>query len=132
MTLFLLWSRTSTFVSLQTIALFLEISILSDQVCLNNSLKSITGWCTQWGMKLPTEESVLLRLTNKKVPLEFSYVIGSSILLQVSNLKYLGVTIQCNLNWSNHIKDICASAMQKLSLIKRKLTPSISSRTIDL
>lgn len=101
--------------------LFREINCQSNQVSLNGSLKAITEWCSLWGMQLNGEKSVLLRLTNKKHPFKFNYNIGSYSLLEVNEYKYLGVTIQNNLKWGSHIKNVCASAFRKLGLIKRKL-----------
>lgn len=58
----------------------------------------------------------------------FTYRLNNSPLQHVSKLKYLGVTIVHNLNWNEHIENICGSAQRKLGLFRRKLkdaTPEV-------
>lgn len=57
------------------------------------------------GQAIKHWQRVLLRLTNKKGTTgTIVYIICSSAFLQASDYKYLGATLQQNLNWSNHIK----------------------------
>ena len=37
----------------------------------------------------------------------------------VHSVKYLGITLTNNLNWSTHIRNICGKAKRKLGLIRR-------------
>lgn len=48
--------------------LFKEITDTSDQDDLNDSLSNIFYWCTQWGMTLNVEKSVLLPISARKHP----------------------------------------------------------------
>ena len=38
----------------------------------------------------------------------------------VDSFKYLGLTIQCDLTWSNHIKNICSKARRLVELLFRQ------------
>lgn len=108
--------------------LFKEITHTSDQDDLNDSLSKIFYWCTEWGMTLNVEKSVFLPISRKKTSLPYSYTLGSSALKQVTNYKYLGVTLcSSNLSWNLHVQNISFSAFRKLCFLKYKLKHALSS-----
>lgn len=92
-----------------------------DQIELHNSLQTINSWCNTWGMKLNTSKPHYISFTNKKLPLNFTYSIGSSIINKSDQVKYLGNKLTPNLNWEPHISTICQKAEGKLFFLKRKL-----------
>ena len=58
-----------------------------------------------------------------------SYKIHNHILSSVDHHKYLGITIQNDLKWHQHIQSITSKANQTLALLIRNLrTPSIQLR----
>lgn len=79
-------------------------------------------------MKNNFDKSAYMTVSGKKTPLPFTYTINNIPLQHASKLKYLGVTITNNLNWNEHIDNICGSAQRKLGLLRRKLkdaTPEV-------
>lgn len=90
--------------------LYNEIKDSNDQVILSNSLAAISDWCDTWEMKLNEEKNVFMRITNKKHPLAYQYTINQSTVTETDSFKYLGVTINNHLTWSQHIDNVCASA----------------------
>lgn len=102
-------------------AVFKEISSTNDHLLLQKTLLAIDDWCMRWGMALNSEKTVLLRVTRKKCPSSFSYILHQEPVLEVSQYKYLGVTLTRKLTWSEHILDISSSALRKLWFLKRKL-----------
>lgn len=54
-------------------------------------------------------------------------MLGSSALKQVTNYKYLGVTLCSNLSWNLHVQNISFSAFRKLCFLKYKLKHAPSS-----
>lgn len=72
-------------------------------------------------MKLNQDKSVLLRVTNKKKPLQTVYTLCSQPLHEVKEFKYLGVTLTHNLSWNSHIKNVSSAAFRKLCLLRHKL-----------
>ena len=61
-----------------------------------------------------------LRISRKKSPVPtFPYNLDGQILEYVSNIKDLGVTISCRLQWTSHIENIPAKANRTLGLVKR-------------
>ena len=52
-----------------------------------------------------------------------NYFMQNISLSRVPSHKYLGVTVESKLSWSNHIANISAKAAKTLGLIKRTLYP---------
>lgn len=101
--------------------IFSAITSPIDQEVLNNKLNRLASWCEQWKMTINYDKTVHLCMTNKKHPLKFQYTIGETSINEVSEYKYLGVTLTSNLKWSKHIDNICSNARRKLGLLRRKL-----------
>lgn len=62
-----------------------------------------------------------MNITNKKNKLSFPYNLPSQPLEQVSEFKYLGVTITNSLSWNKHISNTCAASFRKLCFLRHKL-----------
>lgn len=91
----------------------------ADQFRLSASLAKIVEWCDHWDMKINSEKSVLLRITNKKSERPFTYTVGLAPLKQVSSLKYLGLIFETHMKWNDHIDKICSAAQRKLGFLRR-------------
>ena len=50
-----------------------------------------------------------------------SYTLEGTVLENVDNIKYLGVTITCDLRWNTHISNICTKANRTLGFLRRTL-----------
>lgn len=100
---------------------FKEISSKEDHDVLQNNLLAINDWCDRWGMLLNNEKTVLLRVTRKMHPSNFSYTLQNNVITEVRKYKYLGVTLSSKLNWSDHVSDVCISSLRKLWYLRRKL-----------
>ena len=74
-------------------------------------------------MKFNFTKCDFLRITKRKCPIMASYAIGENVIQEVSHIKYLGVTIDSQLSWSEHIKAIT----KKANAVKGFLHRSISS-----
>ena len=62
-----------------------------------------------------------LRITNKKYPIFAQYLIQNEIIREVTYAKYLGVTIDQNLKWSEHVKQITNKANSVHGFLRRNL-----------
>ena len=62
-----------------------------------------------------------LRITNKKTPLIHSYYITTSLIKEVTSIKYLGVRIDNKLTWNDHIQYITHKATQVNGFLYRNL-----------
>ena len=53
--------------------------------------------------------------------IQASYTLEGMVLENVDNIKYLGVTITCDLRWNTHISNICTKANRTLGFLMRTL-----------
>ena len=51
-----------------------------------------------------------------------SYSLEGTVLDNVENIKYLGVTITNNLKWNTHVSNICTKANRTRGFLRRNLT----------
>lgn len=72
-------------------------------------------------MEINVQKTVLLRVTRKREPSIFFYVLNDTIITEVDQYKYLGVTFNNRFTWSDHISLTCSAALRKLWFLKRKL-----------
>ena len=53
--------------------------------------------------------------------IQASYTLKGTVLENVDNIKYLGVTITNDLKWNTHISNICTKANRTLGFLRRTL-----------
>ena len=63
-----------------------------------------------------------LRVTNKKNIINFQYFIQNTNIQEVQQAKYLGVTINNKLSWSDHIKIISNEANSVVGFLRRNFS----------
>ena len=64
----------------------------------------------------------MMQLTRKHLnKIQASYTLEVTVLENVDNIKYLGVTITNDLKWNTHITNICTRANRTLGLMRRTL-----------
>ena len=75
---------------------------------LQNDTNKLLNWSMDWQMEFNPKKWEFLRITKKKQIIQSTYMvyyIGSYPLPEVSFTKYLGVTIDNQLTWNEHIKN---------------------------
>ena len=80
----------------------------TDVTTLQYDLNTVMKWAQEWQMSRNTE---FLRITNKHNYIPSSYLQNTQIPL-VDRVKYLGVIIDKNLNWSEHVNMISIRLIQ--------------------
>ena len=99
-----------------------QISSISDADCLQSDLESLHHWEEKWLLKFNISKCHVLKITRAKVhKVEYIYQLHSTPLNKLNSCKYLGVTIQSDLKWSQHIYQIAVKVNRTISLIKRNL-----------
>ena len=98
-----------------------QIKSNSDQISLQKDLNSLESWGTKWGMRFNAAKCNIMRVSRKRSPLLHSYSLTGQVLEEVTDTKYLGVTMSSNLHWSKQISIITNKANAKLSFLRRNL-----------
>jgi hypothetical protein len=75
-------------------------------------------------MAFHPDKCSVLTITNKKNPVKHNYLLHYHTLESVSSAKYLGITLQSDLKWTQHTNNIVASANKSLGFLKRNLKTS--------
>ena len=93
---------------------------------LQDDLHSLEQWEKTWLMKFnPTKCYVMTISLATKYRITHDYVLHDTPLPAVSQLKYLGITLQNNLKWDKHISAVVSKASQTLGFLRRnfKMAP---------
>ena len=107
------------------------------QLILCRTITDIKLWVTHYKLQLNDSktESLLVKSHRLSVnfPLPSSMRIGNSEVLFVSSEKNLGVTLDCNLNMTQHVLNICRSAyieLRQIGSIRHLLTAQATQTLI--
>jgi hypothetical protein len=73
----------------------------------------------------------VLFITRNKAPVKYSYTVHGHQLEHADTSKYLGVTIQSDLKWDNHINSITTKANKTLGFLRRNINTS-STTVIEI
>jgi len=100
---------------------YLAISNNSDCNTLQTDLDKLSQWEQKWKMSFHPDKCQVLSIHRKKNPIIHDYKLHNHILEHVKSAKYLGCTINENLNWGDHINNICKKATRNLNFVRRNL-----------
>ena len=64
-------------------------------------------------MKFNAKKCNIMRVSRPRKPLQHFYSLGSEILQEVSDAKYLGIQIDNKLDWNKHISTVAARGQSK-------------------
>ena len=92
---------------------------------LQEDINALAGWCCNNGIRANTEKTKVMVFgsPNKLKKLqEFQITFGTALLQTVTSYKYLGVTLDGQLNYNLHVNKIIGSVTSKLRQFKRMRT----------
>ena len=72
-------------------------------------------------MEFHPDKCKVLRISNKRKVIKYSYLLHNAILKECSNAKYRRVMMITRLSWKNHVHGICGKANQTRHCIQRNL-----------
>ena len=100
-----------------------EINSLEDNLQLQEQLDNLVRWSEDWQLKFNSTKCTYMSITRRISPFHFIYNINGTPLIKVQQMKDLGLVIQDNLMWNEHISNIIKKANTNLYFIKRTLGP---------
>lgn len=95
---------------------------INDCLALQKDIDRLGKWARDWGMRFQPSKCNMIRFSKKKMNTLFDYTLEGSKLVFLDRIKYLGVNITSDLNWSFHVNAVCKKAYRTLGLLKRNLT----------
>ncbi|KAL8595170.1 hypothetical protein ACOMHN_013843 [Nucella lapillus] len=107
-------------------AVYRVVTSVNDQAQLQQDLHRLTEWEKSWDMQFNPAKCNTLPVTRSRRPLQPSYQLHGHILETVKAVKYLGVTIQGDLCWDDHVNNIVSKANKTLGFLRRNLKISRS------
>ena len=106
-----------------------EIKDKEDTLKLQREIDRLGNWARKWGMRFQPVKCNMRQLTRKHLnKIQASYTLEGTVLENVDNIKYLGVTITNDLKWNTHISNICTKANSTLGFLRR--TPFSSPQNV--
>ena len=103
---------------------YLTITSKEGGKILQEDLDKLADWEKLWCMKFHPDKCNVLKVSNRKKPINTTYHLHGHTLEEVTTAKYLGVYIQNNLKWESHINQITDKANRTLGFLRRNLKVS--------
>jgi len=101
--------------------LYRKIHNQYDCETLQKDLDHLQQWEADWLMNFNPDKCEVLRITNKKSPIDSTYTVHGRPLAQVRTAKYLGLNINRDLTWSKHISAIAKKANSATAFLRRNI-----------
>ena len=102
--------------------LYRTIMNYTDHLLLQKNLDALTLWTKTWGMSSNANKCYILPINESPTTLQpFFYQLNNTILKYVQSYPYLGVTIQHDLKYGEHVPKIVNKASKVLGLCQRNL-----------
>ena len=100
-------------------SLYRTINSMADAIELQSDLEKLQEWEIRNKMEFHPGKCQLLRVTNKRNPIVADYSIHSQNISKTDSVKYLGVTIDSKLQWTDHYNQISSKANSTLAFLRR-------------
>ena len=99
-----------------------QIDSTEDTSKLQKYIAQLGKWARKWGMRFQPVKCNIMQLTRKRIKkINAVYFLKETILENVDNIKYLGVTIFEDLKWNTYVSNVCTKANGTLGFLRRNI-----------
>ena len=85
-----------------------QIDSTEDTSKLLKDIDQLGKWARKWGMRFQPLKCNIMQLTRKQIKkINAIYSLEGTVLENVDNIKYLGLTISKDLKWNTHVSNVC-------------------------
>ena len=103
-----------------------EIKTEKDTLKLQRGIYRLGSWARKWGMRFQLVKCNMMQLTNRRSSkIQANYTLEDTVLENVENIKYLGVTITNDLKLNTHT--CISNANRTLGFLRNDLPDSLIS-----
>ena len=93
----------------------------ADQEALQQDLCNLEIWERQWDMQFHPDKCKVLTVSRKRKKTKRLYTLHGHTLENVTETKYLGVTLQDDGAWNKHIAEVASKGNRLLGFLRRNL-----------
>ena len=93
----------------------------NDCQSLQNDINNLYDYGMRWGLKISFEKCIMLSVTRKKVPIDFTYTINYRPVRRVQSMKDPGISVTSDLSWNSHINALVSKCNRMMGMIKRSV-----------
>ena len=96
-----------------------DTSAREDSELINEDLKTIEKWASQWKLKLSIPKTVAIMFSRKRVPpTEHPLLLNNIPLKNIKFHKHLGITFSADMQWSHHIDCVTSHAYKRINMMR--------------
>ena len=99
---------------------------------LQKTLDKLNTWSRQTGFQFSTEKTKYTIFSNRKTNINIRLTMNRHLLQPVKAVKFLGVTMDSQLTWREHINNLIASCQLRLNILKTLSNYTWGSDTTSL
>lgn len=99
--------------------IYFQIRNIDDSTYLQGQLEVFSGWCDTNRMVLNPSKCSIISFTRKKKPIHYEYHLAETLIKREDCVKDLGVLLDSQLTYKQHISFIVAKASRSLGFIMR-------------
>jgi hypothetical protein len=108
------------------VKIYVVLNDIGSSSLLQSGLDKLSVWANGWQLQISIPKCSVLHMGNNSIVI--NYNINGNVLPNVTAMRDLGVTIDCDLRFKQHINNIVAKAHQRACLILR----CFKSRNVDI
>lgn len=112
--------------------IFKKIRTVDDCLNLQSDLDRLCNYCETNKLSLNVDKCSFISFTRKKHPIIFNYKLCNINLNKVTEVRDLGVTLDCELLFSTHVNKITTKAYKMLGFIFRQTVDFVNPETLIL
>ena len=103
------------------VTIYKEIVSPADVDWFQLDLSKVVQWAKTWLLRLNPDKCESIVLSNKRTPPVPKYYLDTKLISCKPVVRYLGVFVDCHLNWNDHCKYVAAKATRSLNFLRHCL-----------
>jgi hypothetical protein len=99
--------------------LYTAVKVASDSLALQQSLDRLACWASEWQLSMNVNKCAVLSLSCSSQPTLYTYFLNDLVISRQNSYVDLGITINSNLSFEQHINNIVSKAQQRTCCLLR-------------